>query len=431
MFSSFVKLNVQRTSREITKQIERHINKTSSAPNSDIYTLQQNDRTSNRKSNTNSMWLLHQRKHNNDRALSTVHAKISPKLTNGKVSFVSKEESRDFMAVFPDLVRDLTEAGRHTDIPEVTKRFAKVLQYNVPYGKKTRGLFAVKAYKMLENQQNLTPESIRQAIILGWCVQMCQGSLVVLDDVMDNSETRRGVPCWYRNPNIGLSAINDGLLIRSGIYSVLRKYFATHPSYVYLMELFNDTFLKTEMGQALDTMSQHDGKPNLDAFTMKRYNAIVKYKTAYYSFHLPVGLAMYLAGMYDPEQHRQAKTILLEMGHFFQVQDDFLDAFGDPEVTGKIGTDIRDGKCSWLVVVALQRATPSQKKIILENYGKADPEAENAIKKLYEDIGLPNTFAIYEEESYNMIKTHIQQISKGLPHQLFFDVLNKIYRRTM
>ena len=47
------------------------------------------------------------------------------------------------------------------------------------------------------------------------------------------------------------------------------------------------------------------------------------------------------------------------------LQDDFLDCFGDPAVTGKVGTDIEENKCSWLVVQALQRATPSQREILM------------------------------------------------------------------
>lgn len=58
------------------------------------------------------------------------------------------------------------------------------------------------------------------------------------------------------------------------------------------------------------------------------------------------------------------------MGHFFQVQDDFLDCFGNPEVTGKIGTDIQDNKCSWLAVVAMQRANAEQRQIMIDCYGQ-------------------------------------------------------------
>ncbi|CAH0551070.1 unnamed protein product [Brassicogethes aeneus] len=426
MFSS--KVCVNRTSCELLSNFKRQISKTSSTPNIDVITRQQENKfnvNDDQSSGTNKWMIIN--KHNNIRALSTIHTKTQPKVA--AMTVVSKEESREFMALFPDIVRDLTDAGRHTDIPEVTKRFAKLLQYNVPNGKKNRGLSVVASYKTLEKPENLTPESIRLANILGWCVEMLQGFLLVVDDVMDQSDTRRGFPCWYKKDNIGLSAMNDGILLENGVYSILRKYFSSHSCYLPVIELFHDITLKTAMGQSLDSMSHKDGKPNLEMFTMNRYNSIVKYKTAYYTFQLPIALAMYLANWHDAEQHRQAKTILLEMGQFFQIQDDFLDCFGDPEVTGKKGTDIREGKCTWLAVVALQRASPSQRQIMDEHYGKSEPESIKKIRNLYEELSLPNTYAIYEEESFNIIRTHIQQISKGLPHNLFFKVMEKIYRR--
>lgn len=51
------------------------------------------------------------------------------------------------------------------------------------------------------------------------------------------------------------------------------------------------------------------------------------------------------------------------------------------------------------------------------------------VKQLYNDLGLPNTYSIYEEETYNLLNTHIQQISRGLPHDLFLKLLDKLYRR--
>lgn len=51
------------------------------------------------------------------------------------------------------------------------------------------------------------------------------------------------------------------------------------------------------------------------------------------------------------------------------------------------------------------------------------------MKDLYEDLQLPHTYEIYEEESYKIITTHIQQVSRGLSPDLFFKILEKIYRR--
>lgn len=67
-----------------------------------------------------------------------------------------------------------------------------------------------------------------------------------------------------------------------------------------------------------------------------RYRMIVRYKTAYYTFYLPCAIGMIYAGVKDPSSYRLARDICCRIGEFFQIQDDYLDCFGDPEVIGKV-----------------------------------------------------------------------------------------------
>ena len=113
------------------------------------------------------------------------------------------------------------------------------------------------------------------------------------------------------------------------------------------------------------------------------------------------------------------------------MQDDFLDCFGDPAVIGKNGTDIQDGKCTWLAVVALQRANPSQRQLIENHYGSSNFEDVQKIKDLYEELQLPHTYSVYEEATYDLLRTQIQQVTRGLPHDLFFKILDNIFRRSI
>lgn len=67
-----------------------------------------------------------------------------------------------------------------------------------------------------------------------------QAFFLVADDVMDHSLTRRGVPCWYQNPHVGMDAINDSFLLRSGLYFILKKHFSEEPYYAALRDLFHE-----------------------------------------------------------------------------------------------------------------------------------------------------------------------------------------------
>ncbi|KHJ84729.1 hypothetical protein OESDEN_15555 [Oesophagostomum dentatum] len=95
--------------------------------------------------------------------------------------------------------------------------------------------------------------------------------------------------------------------------------------------------------------------------------------------------------------------------------DDFLDAFGEPLVTGKVGTDIQEGKCTWLCVRAVQKL---QGKPELENfknnYGKSDPESVKRIKDLMEQLKLREEFQNFEKRYSEKVKADIDQVPKRL-----------------
>ena len=132
-------------------------------------------------------------------------------------------------------------------------------------------------------------------------------------------------------------------------WTVSRRYFGDDPVYVDLLELLLTTTHQTALGQFLDLTTSEPDKVDFSRFSSKVYSDIVVYKTAFYSFYLPCALGMRLAGLTAPALYEQARDICIGMGELFQVQDDYLDCYGNPEVIGKIGTDIRDNKCSWLI----------------------------------------------------------------------------------
>ncbi|XP_047217166.1 farnesyl pyrophosphate synthase-like isoform X2 [Girardinichthys multiradiatus] len=322
--------------------------------------------------------------------------------------------------------RDVTDP----DLVDAYKRLREILVYNVTGGKKNRGLSVIGSLRELLPPSQLTQDTVQRALMVGWSIEMVQGFFLMGDDIMDGSVTRRGQLCWYKKDGIGLDAINDIFLLEASVYRLLRRHCRTQPYYVHLLELFNEITFLSELGQALDLMTAAPlGQIDLSLFSMQKYKAIVKYKTAFYSFYFPVAAAMYMAGIYSEEEHNNAKQILLDMGEFFQIQDDYLDCYGDPVVTGKIGTDIQDNKCSWLVVKALEVMSMKQRTEIEACYGRKDEASVAKVKELYNTLQMPTLYHKYEEESYQRLQKLIAQHAQNLPHSVFLNFAKKIYKR--
>ncbi|RZC17052.1 Farnesyl pyrophosphate synthase 1 [Glycine soja] len=108
----------------------------------------------------------------------------------------------------------------------------------------------------------------------------------------------------------------------------------------------------------------------------------------------------------DLDKNVDVKNILVEMGTYFQ--DDYLDCFGDTQTIGKIGTDIEDFKCSWLIVKAVELSNEQQKKVLQENYG---------------------VFEEYESGSYAKVVSSIEAHPSKAVQAVLKSFLAKIYKR--
>ncbi|KAE8224005.1 hypothetical protein CF326_g8107 [Tilletia indica] len=270
-------------------------------------------------------------------------APLDPKLVAAAQAKVASRKR--FEAVFPMIVEELSSYLTENNMPgDAIEWFRRNLNYNTPGGKLNRGLSVVDTVDILlttDGQGNkireLSEAEYLKAAILGWLVELLQAYFLVADDMMDASITRRGQACYYRVEGVNNIAINDSFMLEGSIYYLLKKHFRSEPYYVHLLELLLETTFQTEMGQLIDLITAPEDHVDLSKFSLEKHHLIVVYKTAFYSFYLPVALAMRMAGITDESQYKAALDILIPLGEYFQVQDDYLDCYGTPEMIGKIG----------------------------------------------------------------------------------------------
>jgi farnesyl diphosphate synthase len=78
---------------------------------------------------------------------------------------------------------------------------------------------------------------------------------------------------------------------------------------------------------------------------------------------------------------------------------------------GKIGTDIEESKCSWLIVQALDRVNEEQKLELKQNYGKTSEENVKKVKSIFNELNLKEAYKIFEENQYKLINEKIDNLN--------------------
>ncbi len=196
-----------------------------------------------------------------------------------------------------------------------------------------------------------------------------------------------------------------------------------------ILKIYFYFFLK--LGLDLETPSYF---PSIDLYTEEHYYTVVTWKTSYYTIVLPIMCGLLISPLSSLVDHPELKSIAVSIGIYFQVQDDYLDCYGDIKQTGKIGTDIQERKCSWLIVQAIKLLNDNELKrqILRDNYGFDDPIKIQCIKDIYQELNLKQIYQEYEQKTYEDISNRIDQAnfnSKEL-EKLFKQILDSIHTRS-
>jgi len=203
-----------------------------------------------------------------------------------------------------------------------------------------------------------------KAMSAAMAVEVFHNFSLVHDDIMDAAPLRRGMSTVHEKWDTNTAILSgDAMLIQA--YQYLEFY---EPLvFQKLMKLFSKTAIEVCEGQQWDVDFSTQSEVSIDA-----YLKMIAYKTA-----VLVGAAMKMGAIIAETSEQNADLIYdfgLNLGLAFQLQDDYLDAFGDPETFGKqVGGDIIENKKTYLYLKALEFASEHD-RLKLQHLFSSNPE---------------------------------------------------------
>ncbi|CAH1104917.1 unnamed protein product [Psylliodes chrysocephalus] len=336
---------------------------------------------------------------------------------NRRRNFDLSSEYRQLLSVFPSIVEEVIEEQLfyHKNFPELKERYAKLLNYTCVLDDKylSTGVSFLHAYKSFQKPNLLTEENLKKACILAWCLRLLETSVIMDDDIIDNSKLRYNKPTWYNLPDVGIKkAICDASFLETSVSYLLLNHFSSHPQYFNIQKELLRSYAPTMIAECMD-LSKY--KPN----EFEKYQNVVRI----YFFTVPFVLcAMYLVNIDNPQLHTIARKILIDIAIYLASEDDFDGVYGIK--TQKDCTDVAEGKPTWLAIQAYKIGTESHRKILDKHYGVDDNKSVMETYKIYDELNLKEKFEQYKEDFYNDTYKKIEQLPKELPGQIFLDILD-------
>ncbi|MER5806640.1 polyprenyl synthetase family protein [Streptomyces sp. NPDC002033] len=329
------------------------------------------------------------------------------------LSGIRRVVDQGLAAFLNDRVRTAVDGRLPAEVPRLLKGFLD------SGGKRLRPLLCVIGWHAGGGHGDIAP-----VMKVAASLELFHAFCLIHDDVMDDSRTRRGQPTVHRAlaeqhtsgngrgnaERFGASgAILVGDLALSWSDELVHTAGLTTAQITRVLPLIHEMRTEVMYGQYLDIAAT--GSPTAD---LDRALAIARYKTAKYTVERPLHIGAALAGA-DVGLLTALSDFALPIGEAFQLHDDLLGIYGNPAVTGKPCTDdLRDGKHTAVVAIALQRADHDQRQSLTGLIGNGDLDEDGAdrIRAILSGTGARHTVE-------QMIQSRCEQAERALSQAPF------------
>lgn len=268
------------------------------------------------------------------------------------------------------LERKLEKDGKYS--PKIKELLDNILEFNLRSAKRIRPIICILAYKCFNQDERIINASI--------ALELMQSYLLIHDDIIDNSDLRRGKPSMHKlydslGGKFGKSiAILAGNLCSSFVYESILESEFNEKEKIEAIKYLSWINNRENYGQALDIFPGFENLKEGDIWK------IYELKTSSYTTQGPIYLGCALANA-PQETSERLQEYAYNLGLAFQLQDDLNGVFGKVEKTGKPNdSDIKEGKKTLLIAKTLEFSSKEDKSFILENYGKKDLTIDNLEK---------------------------------------------------